>query len=113
MERRKEQRADLEQKVTITVLSEPERAPFLAVALDMSGSGMRILSPSAVPYQAAVKVEAGDILLLGEVIRTESTDGGHMVALKLLHSLDSMGDLQRLNRALRLADQEIATVNLA
>jgi hypothetical protein len=70
------------------------------VAVDMSGSGMRIVSPQPVSYQAAVKVQAGDILLLGEVIRVQESDQGHVLALKLQHSLDSLSDLHRLNQAL-------------
>ncbi len=80
----------------MTVLGEPDLPPFQAVALEMSGSGMRLRSPRPVPYQAAVRIEAGDLLLLGEVVRIE----GDVIALKLQHSLSSLSDLHRLNQAL-------------
>ena len=89
----------------MTVLGDPDFPPFLATAVDMSGSGMRILSPHPVPYQAAVKVQEGDLLLLGEVVRVETLEGGHMLALKLQHSLSSLGDLERLNQALHWEDR--------
>lgn len=89
------------------MLGETESAPFQAVAVDMSGSGMRIVSPRAVPYQSAVKVQAGDLLLLGEVIRVQKSDCGHVLALKLQHSLDSLSDLHRLNQALLWEDRKV------
>jgi c-di-GMP-binding flagellar brake protein YcgR len=102
MERRKEARVEMKQQVTVTVLGEPDSPPFQALAVEMSGTGMGILSPLAVPYQAAVKVQLADLLLLGEVVRVQVSDGGHMLALKLRHSLDVAGDLNRLNDALHM-----------
>jgi hypothetical protein len=106
MERRQEPRVELDQEVTVTVLSEPERLPFQAVAVDVSGGGMRIISQRPVPYQATVKIEAGDLLLLAEVIRVEVSDEGIILGLKLHHSLGSLGDLHRLNQALRWEDRD-------
>jgi hypothetical protein len=104
MERRKEPRVEINQNVTITLLGEPESSPFRATALDMSGGGMRILSPRQVAYQAAVKVQAGDLLLLGEVVRVQEGEGGYTLALKLQHSLDMAGDLHRLSVAIQMED---------
>jgi c-di-GMP-binding flagellar brake protein YcgR len=111
MERRKESRADINQKVTLTLLGEADAKPIQAVALDMSGSGMRILSPVNVRYQAAVKIEAGDMMLLGEVIRVQASSGGHMLALKLQHSLDSLSDLHRLNQALQWEERKLVEID--
>jgi c-di-GMP-binding flagellar brake protein YcgR len=88
-ERRKEPRIQINQEVTITLLGEPDSPPFQAVAEDMSGSGMRILSQHPAPYQTVVKVQMRDLLLLGEVIRVQVCDRGNMVALKFWHSLDA------------------------
>jgi hypothetical protein len=101
MERRKQPRVDVDQEVTVTVLGNPDSEPFQAVAVEMSGCGMRILSPLRVPYQAAVKVQAGALLLLGEVIRVEDGERGYTLALKLRHSLSMLDDLYRLNNAIR------------
>lgn len=107
MERRKEPRIDINQEVTITVLGEPDSPPFQATAVDMSGTGMRFISAHPVKYQAAVKVQTHELLLLGEVIRIEVCDRGHVVALKLQHSLDLLAVLHRLNQALRREGQTI------
>jgi hypothetical protein len=91
MERRKEPRIEINQEVTVTVLGEPDSLPFQAVAVDISNSGMRILSQRPVCYQATVKVEVQDLLLLGEVIRTQVCDRGNILALRLCRSLDPSG----------------------
>jgi c-di-GMP-binding flagellar brake protein YcgR len=87
-ERRKEPRIEIDQDVTVTLLGEPNSPPFHAVAEDMSGSGMRILSQRPIPYQTVVKIEMHGLLLLGEVIRVQVCDRGNMVVLKFWHSLD-------------------------
>lgn len=101
MDRRKQPRVDVNQEVTVTILGNPDSAPFQAVAVDMSGCGMRILSLRPAPYQAAVQVQAGALLLLGEVIRVEHSDAGYTMALKLRHSLSMLDDLCRLSDAIR------------
>ena len=105
MERRKEPRVEINEPVTVTVLGDPDSPSFVATAIEMSGSGMRFLSPRPVKYQATVKVQTRDFLLLGEVIRIEASALGHAVALKLSHSLGSLSDLHHLNRELRLAEE--------
>lgn len=110
MERRKQPRVDIDQEVTVTVLGTTDSPPFQAATVDISGSGMRILSPLPVPYQAALKVQVGDLLLLGEVVRVQDCERGHMVAVKLQHSLEMWGDLYRLNDALRVESQKIDRV---
>jgi hypothetical protein len=112
MERRKQSRVDIDQTVTVTVLGAPDSPSFQAATVDMSSSGMRILSPVAVPYQAVVKVQAGELLLLGEVIRVENCERGHMLALKLQHSLEMWGDLYRLNDALHAESPKIARASV-
>jgi hypothetical protein len=107
VERRREIRIETNQEVTVTVLGEQDSLPFQAVGVDMSGNGIRLLSPRPVPYQAAVKVEARDLLLLGEVIRVQVCDDGHILALQLQHSLGALGDLHRLGQALRWECQEV------
>ena len=101
MERRNEPRIKINQEVTITVLGQPDSLPFQAVAVEMSGRGMRLVSPRPLPYQAAVTVEKGDLLLLGEVIRVD----GEEIVLKLEHSLN------RLHQALRTEGHAPLSVN--
>ena len=111
MERRKQPRVEIDQEVTVTVLGTPDSAPFQATTVDISGSGMRILSPLPVPYQAALKVQAGGLLLLGEVVRVQDCERGHMVGLRLQHSLEMSWDLYRLNDALRAEGPKIDCVS--
>lgn len=100
MERRTEPRVDFNEELRVTVLGQPDSEAFKGSALDLSGSGMRLLSPVSIPCGAPVKVEIGDFLLLGEVIRVQASAGGHAIALKLMHSLDVTVDLYRLNDAI-------------
>jgi hypothetical protein len=111
MERRKHPRVDIDQEVTVTILGTPDSQPFQAVTVDVSGSGMRILSPLPVPYEAAVKVQAGALLLLGEIVRVQDCESGHMLGVKLQHSLEMSGDLYRLNDALRAESPKIHCVS--
>lgn len=113
VERRKEPRLEISQEVTVTILDEPGARPFQATAVDISGTGMRILSPHPVKYQAAVQVQARDLLLLGEVIRVEACEQGILLALKLGHSLGSLDELHRLNLALRWEDGQRADTDTA
>ena len=101
MDRRKQPRVDINQEVMVTILGNPDSPPFRAVAVDVSGSGMRLVSPFPVPYQACVKIEVEALLLLGEVIRIEHGAQGHTLGLKLQHSLAMFDDLYRLNEAIR------------
>jgi c-di-GMP-binding flagellar brake protein YcgR len=109
VERRKEPRIEITGRVTVTVLAEteaqPDSKPFEAIAVDISDGGMRLLSPFPVKYQAVVKVQTRDLLLLGEVIRSEVCEQGTILAVKLEHSLDSLADLRRLNESLRWEDR--------
>jgi hypothetical protein len=107
VERRKEPRIAINENVTVTVLGETDSEPFQATALELSSNGMRLRSTCAVPYQAVVKVHSRDLLLLGEVIRVQAAEGGVVWALKLQHSLDSLGDLRRLNQSLRWEDHTV------
>jgi hypothetical protein len=102
VERRKEPRILVNQAVSVTVLSDPDRLPFQAVAVECSGSGMRILSPEPVSYLAALKVEAHDLVLLGEVIRSQASARGHLLALELCHSLYTLSSLSAFQDALEI-----------
>jgi hypothetical protein len=71
-----------------------------AQVLDASGSGLRMRVPSMIPCGAAVKVDAQDMLMLGEVTRCEQEQGAHVIGVHLSHSLAALAELQKLNRAL-------------
>jgi PilZ domain-containing protein len=71
-----------------------------AQVLDASGSGLRLRVPWVIPCGAPVKVDAQDMLMLGEVTRCEPDQGAHIVGLHLSHSLEALAESQKLNRAL-------------
>lgn len=100
MERRKEPRLAVDSAVILTVLGAPPQPPIQARVKDMSGSGLRLSSPLPIPCGAPVKVEGNDLLLLGEVCRAEPIGDQFIIGLKVSHSLASLADLERLNRAL-------------
>jgi PilZ domain len=100
VERRSEPRFEAQRSLALTVLAEGgESLPALAV--EISGSGMRLLVNRPVPVGAAVKVEPDDSMMLGEVCYCEpDSAGGYYVGVKLLQVLHGLGELARLNRRL-------------
>jgi hypothetical protein len=105
VERRKEQRFPINSQVSLTVLGILGDPIVAGCVMDMSGSGLRLRLPLPIPCGAPVKVEAGDMLMLGEVVRCEATDdesagSTYAVGVHLSHSLAALSDLGRLNRAL-------------
>lgn len=100
MERRKEARLSSDMPVTITLLGAEKRPAISGRVLDVSGSGLLLSVPLPIPVGSPVKVEGNDMLLLGEACRLQESRGGYYVALEIVHSLGSLTDLERLNRAL-------------
>lgn len=98
-ERRREPRVPADLAVTVRLLSgAPE--PLPARIVEMSGSGLLLISSRPLPVSAPVRIEGGDMLLLGEVCRCESEPGAARVAVQVRHSLRGLRELDRLNRAL-------------
>jgi hypothetical protein len=105
MERRQEPRLAANVPVIVSELghfgSHPHRSnPHDGLIVEISGTSLTMLLPSAVGPGAMVKVEARDMLMLGEVVRCEMADEGFRLALKLSHSLRGLRALEKLNRAL-------------
>ena len=102
-ERRKEPRLKTNQPVTLTLLGEP-MGPRPQVCegcvLDVSGIGLRIRTPGPLPCGAPVRVDAKEMLMLGEVCRCEPEGGAYTVGIELSHSLGGLGELEKLNHAL-------------
>ncbi len=97
------------------ILGDPSVA---GCVIDMSGSGLRVTLALPIPCGAPVKVEAGDMLMLGEVVRCEAMEGEpagtmYAVGVHLSHSLAALSDLGRLNRALLGHDLESSEDALA
>ncbi len=99
-EQRLEQRLAADTSVSVTVLGVLGSPRFLGIIVDMSGSGLRLKLPLPVPCGAAVKIETGDMLMLGEVVRCEPVGETYSVGVSVSQSLTALAELERLNRAL-------------
>lgn len=106
-ETRREQRLPANTPVTITVLGILGEPKAIGTVLDMSGSGLRLKLPMPIPCGAPVKLETGDMLMLGEVARCEPLGQCYSVGLSLSHSLAALSEPERLNRALLGPDAEV------
>jgi hypothetical protein len=104
VERRKENRLKTDRPVTLKVLGAISQPLIEGCVLDMSGSGLCLRTPLPLPCGASVKIDAQDMLLLGEVTRCFPANGAYTVGVHLSHSLAALAELERLNRALLRED---------
>jgi hypothetical protein len=77
--------------------SEPAMSGYV---LDMAGRRLRVRVSRPIPFGAPVKVEAPEMLLLGEAHQCEPVEGAFEAGLMLSQVLSSLSDLLALNRAL-------------
>ena len=99
MDRRREQRIPTDQPAIVTVFGPPD-VRVTARILDLSGRGLRVQADRPLPPGAAVKVEAEDVLFLGEVCYSIPANPGFEAGLTLEHSLMGLKELARLNQRL-------------
>jgi hypothetical protein len=92
-ERRREQRIKLEEAVLISLLGPPGGPPIPAAILDISGSGVSLLSPRPLPGGTMVKVQGLNRHILGEVIRSDPEGDAFNIGLKVKHVLDRPSEL--------------------
>ncbi len=104
VERRKEYRLKTNRPVTLTVLGAIGQPVMEGYFLDLSGSGLSLRLPLPAPCGAAVKIDAQDMLMLGEITRCTPVEGAYVVGIQLSHSLAALAELDRLNRALLRED---------
>jgi hypothetical protein len=78
----------------VTVLSDSGKPQYIGRCLDISGSGMCLSMPVHVPLNAALRIESGDWLLLGEVCRSMMDRGCFKIAVQLRHSLIGISELE-------------------
>ena len=95
MERRKHPRLQTNLPVLMTTLPRG-RSVEACVLLDLSEGGLRLRSSAPLAVNAAVRIEADDLLLLGEVTRCDAEGGAYSVGIQLSHT---DADLEQLNRA--------------
>jgi len=102
-ERRQESRLKANQPVTLTVLTVsigPRSPVFEACILEVSGSGLRVRTPGPIPCGAPVRVDAGELPMLGKVCRCKPENGAYTVGINLSHSIAALAELEKLNQAL-------------
>lgn len=68
--------------------------------VEIFGPQLRLMLNCAVPFGAAVKIEASETLFLGDVSHCEAQDGAFAAAITARHSLHMLSELRRLNEAL-------------
>lgn len=95
MDRRRQLRLSANQAVSIVVLGDNE-ARYSATVKDFAGRGLGVATPVRLLVGAAVAVECGDCLLLGEVVHTREAGNTFITGLKLELGLTGLVELQRL-----------------
>jgi hypothetical protein len=95
MEQRRELRVPTEQPVSLTVLGDPE-THLTAKIKNASSRGVGLVSSESVPSGAAVKIEIGDSIFLGEVMYCETLDDGNFIGVELTEVLSGLAALSRM-----------------
>jgi PilZ domain-containing protein len=100
MEQRREHRVTIEQSVALTVLGDPETR-ITATIKNASGRGLGLVSPQSVLRGAAVKLEIGDSIFLGEVMYCETLGDGNFLGIELTEVLSGLAALSRMAQQFR------------
>jgi hypothetical protein len=95
MEQRREHRVPIDQSVSLTVLGDRE-TQITATIKNASDRGLGLISPESVPPGAAVKIEIGDSIFLGEVMYCETLDSGNFLGIELTEVLSGLAALSRM-----------------
>jgi hypothetical protein len=89
--------------VQVTVLLECEAAAAGTVANSLNGN-IELLVGKPAPLGAAVKVDGGDMLFLGEIYSCRPEGGKFTIGVELQHALYNTAELARL--AKRILDED-------
>jgi len=96
MEQRREHRVTIEQPVNVTVLGDPETR-LTATVTNASGRGLGLISSAAVASGAAMKIEIGDSIFLGETMYCKTLeDGRYFLGIELTEVLSGLAALSRM-----------------
>jgi hypothetical protein len=106
MERRMTPRLKLDEPLQVTVLGQGLPSVTASV-VEISGRGLKLHSPVPIPVDAPVKVEAPELLVLGEVCFCQAAGESYEIGMNVVHSLTNLSELERLGRA--LLDEQPAT----
>jgi hypothetical protein len=95
-EQRREHRIKLEEAVLISLQGPPGGPPIPGAIIDLSGSGLKVLSPRPLPCGAQVKVQGLNRFILGEVLRSDPEGDSYTIGIKVKHVLDKPSDPEHL-----------------
>jgi hypothetical protein len=104
VEKRRESRFQPDQIATVTVLGLRPGPSLQVSVLDMSGSGLRLLSGLPIPCGALVEIAGNDIVMSGTVCRCEPEQDSYELGVQITEiapASKSSADVQkRLDLAL-------------
>ena len=95
------QRTEVRIKAGLAVLVKtPNAVPMEGCLLDVSPKGARIRVPNPVRVRTPVRIEAHELLLVGNVQRCEHTHGAYEAGIVLSVPMDRLVELRLLDAAL-------------
>jgi hypothetical protein len=96
MEQRREHRVTIEQIVNVTVLGDPETR-LTATVSNASLRGLGLIAAESVASGAAMKIEIGDSIFLGETMYCKTMeDGRYFLGIELTEVLSGLAALSRM-----------------
>ncbi len=95
MENRREDRIPVDRPITLTVLGDPE-IRLTASAKNASPRGIGVMTTETIKPGAAVKIEIGDSIFLGEALYCHATEGGYYVGIELTEVLSGLAALSKM-----------------
>ena len=95
MENRRVDRVPVEKPITLTILGDPE-IRLVANVKNASPRGIGIVTSESLPAGAAVKIEIGDSIFLGEVMYCRPLDQDFFAGIELTQVLTGLAALSRL-----------------
>ena len=95
MENRREDRIPVDRPITLTILGDPETR-LTASVKNASPRGVGVMTTQEVKSGAAVKIEIGDSIFLGEAQYCHATEGRYYVGIELTEVLSGLAALAKM-----------------
>jgi hypothetical protein len=101
-----DRRTELRIKAGLSALvSTPNSPPMEGCLLDVSPKGARVRVPNFVPVGTIIRIEAHELVLVGNIQRCGLTHGAYEAGVELSVPMEMLDELRLLNAAL-LAESE-------
>src|SRR5262245_53143274 len=95
MERRREERFPCNQPARVTCLVSGGEG-MDGVVINLSGRGLRVTTKHAIAVGTALRIDVGDMMLLGDVCYCRREGEDYSVGVALAHSILEMSALSKL-----------------